>query len=259
VFSIAVKGGATSLVSFPVEQFGEMPPSEIASRIAASNQDTLSHFICQQFVDGGVPVLSGQPEADEYYNRMLENQTGLLSYLDSEFRTLPRSVGNSGIFVASGALVLRTQVFGIPNVMDRLAARGGFELTNAQHRRGLDNTWRKSLVPYYLPITHVSVGVNRQLVDDKTMELRPEAWRHNGNPDDFMAYPDPAIVSAVNQSVQDRRERGERMAGQTGCPAFHSRVPLAPEVVDVVPLPRSLPEMGLNQLDRWYYPNRAAA
>lgn len=257
VYGIAVAEDGRTSVS-PVDMTSMTAP-QVASAIAASNQHTLSHFICEQFADGRVPPLSGNREADEAYHRALTAQTDLLAHVDSEFRTLPRSVGNSSVFVASGALVLRTQVFSVPNVMDQLAARDGFYLTNSQHRHGFDNTLRRGIMPYYLPITHVSVGINRQLVDMKTLEPRAEAWVHNGDPDDFWVYPDPKIVSSVNQAVQARRQGGEKMAGTTGCPAFHSRVEFTPDIATVVPLPRSLPEMGLGQLDRWYYPVRASA
>jgi hypothetical protein len=258
LFGIAVtENGRTSLVPMPDTPAGKTA-AEIATCIADSNQQTLSHFICREFADGRTPVVSGDRETDAYYTKLLDAQTGLLSVLDSQFRTLPRAVGDSAVFVASGTITLKTQVFGLPNLLDALADRGGFSLTNEQHRRGFENTMLRSVTPYYLPTSRISVGVNDQVVDHATLALLPDRWRHNNNPDCFVAYPDPSIVDEVNRTVEADRAQGKGVANATGCPAFYCRIQQPPETsAPVLPLPRSLIEIGLRQLDRWYYPNRS--
>lgn len=187
VFTIAVdNAGVTSLVPAPVADFGAMPLAEVGRHLAISNQATLSHFVCRQFLGGRIPRISGQRETDRSYLRAFAGQTRLISFLDSEFRTLPSSVGSPSVFVASGSITLRTQLFGLANLIDTFSTRDNLNLTNEQHRTGVDNSIRRILLPFLLPISPISVGVNHHVVDPHTKELLADRWIHNGDSDNLL-------------------------------------------------------------------------
>ena len=230
-------------------------PSSIAEVIASSNQGVLTHFICSRFADGKIPAISGDAEKDREYFDALKEQADLDIYAGSNFRTIPAEAGSPSVFVTSGSLVLRTHIFGLPNLIDEVTQRDGIHLTSDQHRNSFWATMRGSITHYYLPTTTITLAVNSQLIDPETLALKPEAWTHNGDSDNLVVYPLPEIVQGVNDSLAGVKD----LPIQTGCPAFHGRVLTTESPGVIVPLPRSLPEMAMNQLDRWYYPRRDAA
>lgn len=243
--------GRSYLTSIPHEAGGQAP-DVMADLIADTNQDAPTHLICELFFDGKIPAVSGDPAKDSEYFRAFEAQADLItSRTNSFFPTTPKELNPASRFIASSLVPLRTHIFGIPNLMDGVAARQATELTPRQHRDGFTATMAKTIPHYYLPSGPLVIDLHLQLVDMETGRLRPERWTSNGQLDDFIVYPKAEVVAAAND-----RARKLGLPPRTHCPAFHARVPM-PETSDsTTPLPRSLAALALKQLDAGYYPLR---
>lgn len=250
---IQFKDGKSSLAPYDLD-LDQQAAKVMADLIAGSNQDIPTHLVCEVFQNENVPVISGDVKKDLEYFRAFQAQTELLTTkTDSFFPTVPKEMGAPSRFIASGLLVLRSHVFGTPNLMDEVATQQNLTLNPRQHRNGFGATMLKSTVHYYLPSGPLTISINSQLVNPKTGRLRPEQWTSNGDVENFVVYPRPAIVEAANQEAQQHG-----LPPQTNCPVFHSRVPANAGSTELLPAPRSLVAGASGQLDTWYYPRRQA-
>jgi len=244
--------GNSSLRSIPMGALDGMQAPDIANLIAKSNQDVLTYFICVQFAGGRIPQISDDPDKNQEYFTALKEQTDLDLYARSNFRTIPETAGSPSVFVTSGSHVIRTHIYGLLNVIDQVTERDNLHLTSTQHRNGFAQSLRRVIAHYYLPTTTVILGINRKLIDRQAIALDPDSWTYNHDPDNVLVYPKPGIVAEVNAVMRTV----DTLPAQTYCPAFHGRVTTAETPDIVTPLPRSLHEVALSQLDKWYYPRR---
>lgn len=242
--------GGSSLHAISPERLAEMNSKQVADTIAASNQNVMTHFVCEEFKDGKIPDISGDLEKDREYHDAFQEQSALVIHSGSFFQVIPKDADAGSTFITSGLQVVRTHVFGLPNLISGVAERDEVRLTPDQHRTSFDETARGSMAHYYLPTGPLTIAINDKLIDFTTLELNPDSFTHNDNPDRFVVFPRPEIVAAVNDDFQEKDD----LPVQTNCPAFHSKVPGGEDAAITVPLPRSLPEVALAQLDRWYYP-----
>lgn len=247
-YEINFEDDQTSLATISTDK--NQAAHSMAEIIARTNQDVPTHLICELFRDGQIPKISGDPAKDQQYFNAFREQTELLTTrTDSFFPTVPEKFGAPTRFIASGLLVLRTHVFGVPNLIDGVASQQGIELNPRQHRNGFSTSLTKSIAHYYLPTGPVTIAVNSQLIDSE-LRLRSDRWTSNGDPDNFIVYPHPHIVQAAND-----KSKNQPLPAQTNCPAFHSRIETA-DGQATLPLPRSLAALALGQLDDSYYPLR---
>ncbi|HSD56123.1 MAG TPA: hypothetical protein VLA92_03135 [Candidatus Saccharimonadales bacterium] len=249
LYGLEINGTTTSLQRLSDAEVVAQPLPSIADTIAQANQDVATHLVCAQLRDGEVPVVSGDPEKDaQYYANFVEQTTLLVERTGNYFPALPEEFDPSSKFLASGLLVLRTHVFGMPNLISGVAEHQGIALTPDQHRTGVQETMVK-MTEHYLPPAPIAIGVNLQIIDLNTLRLKPEQWTSNHNPDSFVAFPLPGLIEAVN-----RQAAGQELPVQTNCPAFHSRVKETEAQPSAKPLPRALITLAMGQLDQWYYP-----
>lgn len=245
------KEGESRIESIPLEVLDAMSPGQIVTTIAASNQQTFSHFICQQLRPGTIPAISGDPEADLAYRRSFAAHTALVMQSGRAFQVIPEAAGPESSFITSGIEVARMHVFALPNIISGVAAREGLDLTPDQHRNSFKITTQKVMPHYFVPTLPVVVAVNRELLtpDDPTMTINPDTYTHNGDINELIVFPRPDIIQGVNDGLADAA-----LPPQTTCPAFRSKVAQVGAPNSTIPLPRSLPNVALTQLDAWYYP-----
>lgn len=246
--------GGTFLGAKTDEDLADMSARDIAFSLAVSNEAVTSHLICETFRDGRVPVISGDPSTDSYYLGLFHEQTELDAYAGTNFRKFPSSPGYPSVFMTSGTYVIKTLLFGLPNVIDDVTRRDGIILSPEQHRNSVIKTLLGTVTPYYAPTTSIVIPVTKAIMELDTPEaLSPQNWTHDGNLDNLQVFPRPEILQGTNESL-----RGLDHPIQTKCPAFHSKVPAAEaEVPGVLPLPRSFVwDVIIPQLDHWYYPRR---
>jgi hypothetical protein len=240
------------------DDLAHMTPPEVIEVLAGANEATLTHFICQQFVDGKVPSISENTGKDAAYFEALRMQTDLGMFAGVRFDDrLPEATGSPSKFVSAGTRTLRTHIFPVATLIDELTERDGFRLSNEQHRFSFLRCIRRSITPYYSPTVPVAVESSDLLIDSDAPvnRLNPDAWVYSGGPDDLFVYPAPVMIAKANKQFGSR----PHLAPQTGCPIFHSRIP-SPDTPDrLIPLPRSVPGIAAAQLDKWYYPVRSDA
>jgi hypothetical protein len=164
---------------------------------------------------------------------------------------IPEEYASSSKYIASGLLVLRTSIFGLPNLIDGVSQREGVKLNPEQHRKSFKESLRKNIFPYYIPPAPLIIEINEQLVDPETRELNSEGWVSNGDPDNYLVFPRPEIVQQVNEAAAKKD-----LPVQTSCPSYHSKVTTFDKPDTTTSLPYSLADMALQQLKTWYYPQR---
>ena len=248
-YTISHDGAQSSLHRVNEGQTNNMSSSEIAELIATSNQDVPTHLICEALQDGNVPTITGNPHVDLYYYKAFCEQTDLVIRGGDFFPTIPKDYNSQTRFIASGLLVLRTHVFGLPNLITEVSEREGIELTPQQHRNSVIATLHTSVAHYFQPTGPINIAINSQLINPKTRNLKPESWKSNSNPDEFILFPLPSIVQGVNNALANHK-----LPVQTACPAFHSKVEPMINSGNTISLPRALSDMMLAQLDQRYYP-----
>lgn len=240
--------GESSLQRVPESELEGKTSSQLASIISFSNEQVLAHFVCEQFRSGSAPAVSGNEAADREYFRAFSEQSDLMMSTGRAFQIIPNSAGTPSTFITSGIDVPRIYVFGLPNVISGVSKRDGLDLTPEQHRKSFQETVRWILPSYFLPTLPIVLEINKAVYDFRTREVDPDTYTHDGNTDALVVFPRPEIIKQINQGAME----GD-LPPQTGCPAFHAKVKTA-EVNMAIPLPRSLPEVALAQLDYWYYP-----
>jgi hypothetical protein len=242
-----------TLLRQPPETVADLPLHNIADLIAASNQGMATYYACGLFSGGRAPEVCGDPETDSIYFAAFREHTELqFSRTREFFKAIPPLMGSPIRFLASGLQVIRTYVFGVPNLIDGVAANEGVILTPDQHRTGTESTLTR-VIPMYYPLTGpLIIAINSVISDPETHKLHPDNWTSNGNPDNYLVFPKPGIVQSVNEAFAQRDD----LPIQTGCPVIHSRVPAVEASGATMPLPRSLARIALEQLDVLYYPQR---
>lgn len=253
-------GGRSSLQ--PVRGHEDLSASEIVTLIGATNQDVLTHFICKQFEDDEPLVISGDKDRDAAYYEAYKEQTLLDIYATSNFRTIPLNAGPPSVFTTSGTVGLRTHIFGIPNLIDTRAGARGFRLSNAMHRRSFIETMQRVTARQYKLTTTVAIAASLPLANDERNGLDPEKWSDNGDPDNFLVYPSHEWINDANARLRAREQElaaqdpPEKLPAVSGCPAAHGRVEVFATAGKVIPIPRSLLNIALGQLDQHYYTRR---
>ena len=253
LYTMRFDGSEAKLTRQSLESTEDLSLHETADSIAASNQDMATYFSCELFSSGKVPEVCCDTEIDgSYFDAFREQAELQFAHTGTYFNTIPSYMDAPSKFVASGLQVVRTYVFGVPNLIDGVSANEDIQLTPAQHRVGVESTLARSIPPYYSLTGPLIKAINKRVADRETGQLLPEHWMSNGDPDRFMVFPKPGIVRDVN----DAATQSGNLPVQTGCPVIHSRVPSI-EVPDIaIPLPRSLAQLVLRQLDVLYYPKR---
>lgn len=249
---------STSLSIIPEDRVNNMPYQHIAKTIGKSVQGVLSHYICEQSRNGKIPEISNNNAKNLYYFEAFKEQTDLDLRAGSSVRTLPDDAPSQNIFTTSGTLVVRTHIFGLPNLIDTVSQRDGIFLNPDEHRNAFLETMKKTIPPYYLPPTVLTNTINRQLINLETYELNPDSWTHNNARKNLLVYPRQEIVKATNLAFAE----GD-LPIQTACPAFSSRVSDEASTTNdnskPIPFAKALNTLAINLLDKYYYPKRLAA
>lgn len=219
VFEIEFDETRTHLVPVPSGKLDRISSRQTAKAIARSNQDVSTHLVCEELRDGKVPVISKDEKENKRYFYAFKEQTDLVIRDGDLFNTIPDNFDSPSRFISSGLQILRTNVFGLPNLIDDVSAGEGITLNPDQHCTAVSNTLQKSMKPYYLPTMELTLEINNQILNPETIELNPKSWASNGNPDNYAVFPHPDIVRGVNEAAAKKD-----LPVQTNCPAYHSQV-----------------------------------
>ena len=253
LYKLSFDGSDAILDRLPPGATSKLAVSEIADLVASSNQAMATYCACRLFRDGNIPEICGDTEKDwEYFNAFFEQTELQIKHTDKYFQTIPPYMGSPSRFVSSGLQVLRTHLFGVPNLVDSVAANEDTVLSPTQHRIGVTNTISKSITPFYIPTGPLIIAFNKLTADPEDGTLLPDSWMSNGDPDSYLVYPKPAIVQGVNETVA----QFGNLPVQTNCPVFHSRVVTAEAAGTMRSLPQALAQLAFRQLDVLYYPQR---
>lgn len=250
LFTIGFDESRSYLRRISEDALDPLSSSQVADVIAASNQAVITHIVCELFRDGRVPVISGDSEKDREYLAAYQEQTDLGSRHDMFHLAIPEELGTPAAFIVKGLDILRTHVYGLPNLIDAVAQREGVTLDPDNHRKSFEETMRLAVTPFYVPTFPIIERAAETLFDMETGVLDPDKFAAHGDASEFIIFPRPQLIKEINTSL-----RGVDLPVQTNCPIFSNKVHVSDED-GKLPLPAFLIQTSLRQLDKWYYPRR---